>query len=290
MRITTAMQFQRFLGSLRDIRSRIADGQSRLASGRRIEKPSDDPIGAAAALQERARLAANARYASNAGAATGYLSAAESALGSVSDLLTQARAAGTRGASETNSALRDEIAQEVESVRDQVLTMTRTKFRERYVFSGTATTTAAYSATGVYQGNDGTIPVETGATETTVVNLTGPQAFGSGAGVLGALDQLAIALHADDTAAIRGALEGVEAARAGVSSARADVGNRLARLESSATRLGDEKAALLGRLDQLEGADLAELITRISQDQTAQEATLAAGARITSNSLFDYIG
>lgn len=289
MRITAAMQYERFLGSLRSIRERLADDQSRLASGRRIERPSDDPAGAAEAIALRSRVATLDRYSANASSARSFLAVTESALASMSDLLTQARSAATRAASDANSDVRTEIAREIDSIRDQILTLARTRYQERYVFSGTATTTDPYTAAGVYQGNDGEIRVEVGDSETVSLNLRGTDALGTGGGTLALLEQLSASLRADDTAAIRAALPAIEAARKSVSDARSQVGLRLARIDEVVRRHGDLKVSLLTRLDEVEGADTAETITRFARDKTAEEAALAAGSRIASRSLFDYL-
>ena len=68
MRTTPAIQYDRFLESLRLIRERIQTETARSVSGLRVEKPSDDPAAAGEAVALRTRIAAADRYASNASA------------------------------------------------------------------------------------------------------------------------------------------------------------------------------------------------------------------------------
>ncbi len=290
MRITPSMQYSRFLESLRSIRERLADGHAQLASQRKLERPSDDPVGAAEALLLRTRIAAVDRYAANSSVARAFLDVTESALSSVGDLLTQARAAAVRGASDTNAGVRSEIADEVDSIRTHLLSVARTSFQGRYIFSGTDTTTPAYDDAGVYRGNDGRIRVESSDSDTTTLNLVGTEVFGAQpADALAALASLSASLRAGDTAAIQGSIESLEGFRRLAATARTSVGERMVRLEGSLARNGDARVALLSRLSKIEDADLAEVAVRLASDRTAEEATLAAGARLSSRSLFDYL-
>lgn len=290
MRITSTMRYGRFLESLKTIRTRIAGHESRLASGRKLERPSDDPSGAAEALLTRSRLASLDRYSGNAAAARSILTTTDSALSSLGGLLSQARSAAIRGASDVVDSGREAIAQEIDSVRSQALALARTSFQGRYVFAGTDTATNPYDDNGVYQGNSGQIKVATGDAETAAANLTGPEVFGAGGGVFATLADLATALRSGDVAGIQAAAGALEAAGHDVSLQRTIAGERIRALDATIDRNATTRLSLIAHLSEIEDADPAEDITRLANDRVAEQAVLATGARIESRSLFDYLG
>lgn len=291
MRTTPAFEYSRFLESLRTIRERIAVSEGRAASGKRVEKPSDDPAAAGEALGLRARIATLERFANNASVVQGFVSVTDSTLSALGDLLNSARSEAIRGASGTTTPeAREAIAKEIDSIREQTLGLARTRFQGRYIFSGTDTQTNPYDDSGNYLGNTGAIRVETGDGETTAANIAGSAVFGSGTGVVGILEGLSIALRAGDTAGIQAAADSIEAARRQVSDARTVAGERILRLNAAGSRTADARVTLLSRLNDIESADLAETITKLAQDQIAEQLVLQTGARIGRKSLFDFIG
>ena len=291
MRITPEMQYTKFLDSLRTLRERMAENQSRAGSGLRVEKPSDDPQAAAEAVSLRAQIAALQRYSSNASAASGFLNMTDSALSAVGDQLASARAEALRGASDTTGdAGRKQIATTIDTIRGQILSLARTRYQERYLFSGTDTRTNPYSDAGAYQGNGGTIQVETGDGETLTLNAKGSDVFGTGTGIFGVLDGLSTALRSGDTTAIAAAADSIEAFRQQISDVRTTVGQSMARMDAAVQRNDTTRVSLTGRLSQVENANMAEVITNLTNDQSNEQLLLATGARIGAKSLFDYLG
>jgi len=291
MRTTPAIQYDRFLESLRLIRERIQTETARSVSGLRVEKPSDDPAAAGEAVALRTRIAAADRYASNASAVKGFLSVTDSALSSLNDLLTSARAEAIRGASESTGAqARGAIATTIDSLREQAFALARTRFEGRYIFSGTDTQADPYDSSGNYQGNTSAIRLETGEGETITANIAATDAFGAGTGVFGALASLSDALRLGDTAAIQTGATSLEAALKTLSDARTVVGTRLESAQSAADRAAQAKVTLTSRLTEITGADLAEAITSLSNDRASEQMVLQTGARIGQRSLFDFLG
>ena len=294
MRVTNGIQYREFLDSLDRVRQRLIRGQISLATTRRINKPSDDPAGAGEALGLRQGLARLDRYASNGGSAKTVVVATDSALSSLTDLLTSAREKAVQGASDTYDQVnKNQIADEIDALRQQVFSVARTKFEGRYLFGGTETRTDPFDAAGNYLGNNSGIQIETADGETTTLNVPGSSVFGAGAtaaGVFGTLAQLSADLRAGNTAGVQAGADAVEAARLALSPIRTDLGGRINRLDNLSENHANERVSLLTRLSSIEDADLAKVITQVSSDTTAEQLTLQAGSKIRTRSLFDFLG
>src|ERR671925_544406 len=87
MRITSTMMMETTLRNIETNQQRTEDLQSQITSGSRITKPSEDPIGAAQAVQLQHTLDANKQYATNLDQATSWLDLTDSALGAVTQAL-----------------------------------------------------------------------------------------------------------------------------------------------------------------------------------------------------------
>ncbi|MEI7465610.1 MAG: flagellar hook-associated protein 3, partial [Burkholderiales bacterium] len=122
MRITTASSYATTINNLQLRQQDLSDAQTRLSSGKRVLKPSDDP--AAAARAERALAAESRSEASqrSVDASKVLMTQAESALGDANELLSQVRealvAAGNASYTDANRVIQ---ANKIQGLRDQLL-------------------------------------------------------------------------------------------------------------------------------------------------------------------------
>ncbi|UXH79838.1 flagellar hook-associated protein FlgL [Roseateles amylovorans] len=122
MRLSTANMFEASISTLQRRQEEMQSAQERLTSGKRIQRASDDPTGAARA--ERARTTIGQVDASQRGleASRNSMTLAESALGDANELLQQIReslvAAGNASYSDPE---RKGLATKIQGLRDQLL-------------------------------------------------------------------------------------------------------------------------------------------------------------------------
>ena len=168
------------LASLASLRREEQEALLEVASGRRLNSPSDDPAAVAALVGNHAEFSQAEQTLRNLGAARGTLQVADSALNSAVLALTRALTLAAQGATGTLSPEnRQAIALEVRGLRDQLLALANTTYQGTYVFAGTAVTSAPYVAdsaqpSGVaYQGDAGVARLDIGAGESLPVNLPG---------------------------------------------------------------------------------------------------------------------
>jgi flagellar hook-associated protein 3 FlgL len=268
-----------------------------VSTGKSVNVPSDNPAAAADMVQNTLETAAVDQYTQNTTGVLNQVQTADSALSSVVSSLTQAVSLGTEGANGTNSATnQQEIAVQIQGILSSVAAQANTSYQGAYLFGGTASTTPPYTAdasspTGyTYNGNDGVNSVQVGDTLSVQVNLPGSQVFSnSSANVLGSLQSLVTALQSGSTAAIGTATNAVSAALTYVSQQRVVYGNAEGQLNAQDTYLQQETVTLASQANSLVGVDEAKAATDLSQAETANNAALAAAAKVLPNSLLSYL-
>ena len=268
-----------------------------ISTGRRVNVPSDDPAAAAALVGNLNSSAQTDQYLQNTTSIEGQLQTADSTLSSVVSVLNQAISLGVQGANGTLSASDQQgIAQQVIGIQSQVLQLANTSYQGIYIFAGTATTTPPFVAdtsqpSGVtYNGNSNTNTVEIGTGRNITVNMPGDQMFqGAGGDVMNSLQGLITALQSGDTTAIGNATTQRRTAYNYVTQQRVFYGNAVDQLNANQTFLQTEKVNLSSQENTLVGADLSKAATDLSQAEVTHQAALAAAAKVSQNTLLDYL-
>jgi flagellar hook-associated protein 3 FlgL len=149
---------------------RLDKSQQQLSSGKRIMRPSDDPVSVATDLQLRANLGQFKQYTRNIDDGLSYLASVDSVLQSGNNLFQHLREKAIQGGSDTlNAANRQDIWQEVRVVFDQMVSLANTTFKGQYIFSGTQTQTPPYQ---VVDGRDAITTQLDATTVGTPIQLT----------------------------------------------------------------------------------------------------------------------
>ena len=114
MRITQNMLHRTALGDVLAARVRLSRTQEQASSGLRINRPSDDPVGAGVLAGLRGERDGIAQYTRVVSALRGRVGALESALGESNDVLIRARELAIQGANGTqDAASRAQIARAI---------------------------------------------------------------------------------------------------------------------------------------------------------------------------------
>ena len=306
MRITAAGIGHRLTADLQAALNALTKRQSQIASGRRINAPSDDPGGTAEALTVRSRRAANQQFQRNIDAARTTLGSTDTAMRSVIETLQHAKELALQASNDSSDAVaRTAIAVEIDQILEDQLTLANSRGpRGTMLFGGQEITVAPYTVTRDLvdntittvtanpRGIDHTMPVEVAEGLTVAQALSGTTVFGGLADPTNAFDtliRLREALQINDATAIRAELDNLSTAHDRATSAAAVVGTRLGWLDSLETRLKDEEIVLDTSLGRIEDLDLAQAITEMRQIQTFYEAGLSSGARLLQQSLVDFL-
>ncbi len=189
MRITNSMISDRVVYNMQRSIRRFLDKQTQLSSGRRINVPSDDPIGTQRDLIYRTELKKNEQYRSNISQAQTWMLSYDSILADLKNMISSAKEIGIAMSNGIYDAVaREGSANEIESTFERLIQLGNSELEGRYMFSGFRTDTRALvaSANGVtYAGDQGQIDFQVDAASRIAVNINAQDVFLSSLAVLG---------------------------------------------------------------------------------------------------------
>lgn len=294
-RIASTTLGRNILSSNQASLSRLSDLQLQLASGKRISKPSDDPVGIRQSLRLRAESLKSDDYQANIAASTGFLNTADSAFAGMTSLLQEAKRLAVQGGNETlDASARAALGSQVDNSLRRLIDLGNTQHDGRYVFAGAATTTRpfALSTAGdevAYLGAQEDFSVQISPASTSPVSQVGSALFQRPADMFKAMIDLRDALNRDDGDRVRGLIQDIDTAHDQVASHFGALGGRQQRLEMTSNQLEDVQINLDKLVSGIEDADLAEVIAKFQAGQVALEAGLQAGARVSQTTLLDFL-
>jgi len=267
-----------------------------LATGRRVNKPSDDPAAAAQVVTNHDLSSQVDSFQSASSSISGQQQTADSTLSSVVTALQRAITLGVQGANSgtLSDSDRNYIADELRSIQAQLVNLANVAYQGRFVFSGTEQGTAPFvadttSSSGVsYAGNTGLNTVTIGNGYQLQVNLPGSQLFSSPKGDMFQSIQNLINAVSTNTGADTAVSE-VRQAFDFVTAQRVFYGNGLNQIQSQQTFLDTQKTQLSSQENVIAGADFAAAASQVVNTENARNATLAAIGRVSQNTLFDFL-
>jgi len=187
MRVTYTTLTLNYLRNLQSIISRLTELQGRLASGKRVQKPSDDPVAVGQLVRLGDAVRATVQYSRNVDGMDAWVSASEIFLRAGQQALQGAREVAVRGANATLSREdREAIAQEVESYLRGLLDAANGDYGGRFLFAGYQVRTrpfeAFFDADGLvegvrFTGDEGEMTAFRAAGSTFEYNVGGREAF-----------------------------------------------------------------------------------------------------------------
>lgn len=297
--------YRSFLANLTNTKTRYDRALSQASSGKKLNYLSDNPADMSYVLNLRNKIEQVDQFERNIESAFGFLNTSEAALDQVQTLLHTVVGLAEQGASDSNSGEpRERIAERIEAIREEIMTFANTEIMGKFVFAGSATDTAPFEvdttppapAAGrpwpiVYMGNTDDIDIQADFSITVTTNITGDQVFtGPNVDIFDRLANLIEGLRNDDTTAIGAEIGNMNELVSQVSEAIGTIGGRTAHLHQIKGLLMNFKSSMQAKMSSLEDADMAEVITDISREETALQATLQAGSRIQRFSLMNYLG
>lgn len=303
MRISTNSIYQAGIARINELTVSQSRLQEQIATGRKILKPSDDPVGSAKALQLKQAANINKQYSDNRQAAIRNLSAEETTLNSVTDTLLSVKSTMvSAGNASFSNAERNFLAMDVRAALDQLIGLANTKDGEgNYIFSGYQSQDPAFvkTATGAtYQGDNQQRLLQVSVSRQMEVADTGASVFQAGGNdIFQALTDLATLLETPITDAASAAAFSSGLATAqnsldtgldNVLTTRAMVGTRLNELDAL-EEFGEElKLQYSQSLSAVEDLDYAKALSDVSQQQIILEAAQKSFVRTSGLSLFNF--
>jgi len=185
MRITQSMLYSRAVIDVQNGLSRSTRLQQEIATGKRINRPSDDPAGALRILPLRNDLRELGQLSSNVALAQETLNTGAASLEDASSLMQRMRELTTQAANGTvSNSDRQSIGAEVEQLLNQLVSIGNSKRGDRFLFGGTENDGSPFAlvedeggARVVYRGNHDSLDVDVAPGVTTALNIPGDSIF-----------------------------------------------------------------------------------------------------------------
>ena len=291
---------QQFLNSLDQVSQRLNTDELQVSSGLKMQQVSDDPDQVSALLQARAALASSQQISTNLGLVTTEVNGGEQALESAVTLFDQVQTLSAEGNTTTQTAAsRATIAQQLQSIEQQMVGLANTQVGGRYIFAGDSDQTQPYTyditqpdPVSAYQGAASTRVIQGPDGNTFPVALTAQQIFDSSTpadNVFSSINGMITALQNNDNTAIQTANAGLSQVGDYLNQQLAFYGTAQDTVTAATNDAQNQQTELQAQIGNLQDADTATAILDMTSAQTQEQAALESQAQMPRETLFDYL-
>jgi len=302
MTISTSYLFDRALGQMTDLQTRISKAQDQLATGKLVVSPSDDPEKISVMQRLKSALNRQDSYANTLQAAGVRLNAQENAVRNSSTILVRIKELALQASSDTmNSEDRTNIASEIEGLQKDLLSLANTTdVNGNFVFGGSRVSSAPFSVeAGIasYQGDQADVQAEAGDQRKVQISRPGSAVFagtiradsGERVGFFQVLEDLKTAISDSTYADMQRGLNELDKLQSGFSQAVVQIGTELNVVENQTKIIDDTRIQLQTTLSQVQDTDYTEAITRLQKEMLGLQAAQSSFAKTSDLNLFNYI-
>ncbi|HEX4499882.1 MAG TPA: flagellar hook-associated protein FlgL [Scandinavium sp.] len=312
MRVSTLMMYQQTMGGITNSQSSWLKYGEQMSTGKRVNRPSDDPIAASQAVALSQAQAQTSQFASARTFATQRISQEENTLSSVTSAIQSAQ---EKIVYASNGTLSDDdrasLATDLQGIRSQLLNLANSQDGNgRYMFAGYKTSSAPFATDGTYSGGTTNIEQQVDASRSMVIGHTGDKIFDSitsnavqepdntapETNLFAMLDTAIAALKTpvagDDVAqttaqaAVDKTNRGLRNALNNVLSVRAEVGTQLNELDKLDELGNDRSLSQTQQMSNLVDVDWNSTISSYTMQQAALQASYKAFSDMQGMSLF----
>ena len=261
------------------------------STGLKVEKASDSPATVSSIINCRSDIVIGEKYIDNCETIQDSLTAAETFIDSMIDLMDRAKEIAIAGANDTLSPNDlNSYSSEVAQLQEELLDLANSKVDGIYIFAGYNDQTLPFSGSPVtYNGTDDHKLLEVSPGITMEKNVTGSELFMNPVDIFAALTDLESALLSGDSSVISSQLTTIDAAAEQIRMQQSTIGNNNARLDDITNIHANTLLLVEGKLSRYQDADLTEVLSEVSKMELSLQATMQVTARVSSLNLFDYL-
>ncbi len=295
MRISDRMSTNSAIAYMNANKERLTALQNLVASGKQFQSASDNPARAASSITLKSSLQSGQNYLNNASEINSWMQTSDLAISQLSDLVTKASTAITKGLSDTIGASErsNALAPELEMLLENAISVANTSHMGKFIFSGYQTDTKPYEESTTnpdvinYRGDAGIMQHDLGPGQTISTNVDANPAFTA---LFNALVRAKNALLNDDRNELSASLTNLKTAEDLVGEVRATNGARMRQVDSAINHLEKTNLTLKSLLSEKEDVNMAEAIAMMQGQETTYQAVLEVGQRaISALNLFDFL-
>lgn len=290
MRVTQSMLSGNMLRNLSNSYEKMGKLQDQVNTGKKVNRPSDDPVTAMKGINYRAELNNVEQFARNIGEAHNWLDTTDDTFDKIGSTIQRANELMVQASSDTMTADdRKKIDSELKQIREHIQNLANTKIGDRYIFSGTKTTTAPFDGENYVDDPAFAKPIEIEVFSGIMlpINSTPIDVFKD-------IDKM----FEDISAAIEGGATGSELSEHlstidtnmnKLLETRAGIGALQNRVELMDTRLQSQEVIATKRMSENEDIDYEKTITQMITQESIHRAALSVGAKIIQPTLADFL-
>ncbi len=299
MRTTLNQQIHNTLTMLNQSSNALTKAQTHAATGKRINKGSDDVLGTNRSLMIRSSINSLKQFANNISVSQPMLQTAADA---ISDLVKQVQTVRTIAIAANNDTLsaseRDAYVKQLDDIMLQMADTANSRYMDQYIFSGTDTNTPPIGDNHdgihpyIYMGNSDVRKSQVLQWVKLPVGIAGDRLFNfNGAAGSNSTDLFTMVKQLKDAVSlgyndgIGNQLSNIDANLNNLLSCSAQVGSWLSRMESAKNILSESEDRLKEVLSATEDIDLAQAIVDLKTQENVYRSALAVSAQMFDMSL-----
>ena len=293
MRVATSMLYSQAQSNIQKKRFDSAKTSAQIATGQRLNSLADDPRSVHQALTSSSAIADAESMERAADRTEQLLNHADDALSDTANLAHRVYEMAVQFSSDTyNAQDRQNAANELLQLREQLVTLANTQADGRFLFGGTDNAGAPFDAAGIFSGDTGVLQIPAGRRATMDATLPGGEPFtdpGGGPSLFDTIDSLETALRADNASAITAMVDEAQGASSRVASAQQALGIRYERLEVVRSALSRAQITASATLDAAKNTDFVQAVSMLRETEAGLQAALSVTARLGELSLTNFI-
>ena len=294
MRVTQKIIFDNFMRDVNKNRSKMAQIQSDLSSGRKVRMPSQNPVNFQSSRILEADLNKVEQFQSNINSGLRQGRLAQESLDGVVDSLINIKNSMVKGSSDSlGEQERENLADEVAGIRSQIVDSLNIQYGERYLFAGTNSGNKPFEETAgavTNNSNDKAPHVTAGDGVEIDISISGQEIADTPSGDLfGFIGDVENALRNNNNNQINNLLEDADQVINHVTDLTSKLGDNINRLDFMYEQY--ESASIVQQADVsgMVDTDYAQAFSDLQRNQVAYEAAMAVHSTMFNNTLLDYL-
>lgn len=293
MRVTQSMLSNNMLRNLSKSYANMGKYMDQLNTGKKINRPSDDPVVAVKGMDYRSQLLQVEQYQRNTNEVHNWMDNSDDALDQATKALQRIRELAVQASNDTyDDAERKNIQAEVEQLKEHLIDIANTNVNGKYIFNGSDTDKMPIEDPTNITLDENPVNIEVSNGIVIQANVNANEIFGNEA--FARIDNLISALGGGEDgevnqADIEASIEDIDSNIVNILNARADLGARMNRLDLIENRLSSQKISATQMMSKNEDVDYEEAITNLITQESIHRAALSTGSRIIQPSLIDFL-
>lgn len=290
VRVTQNMMISNLLSNLQTNYRSMDKTQQQLASGKKINKPSDNPVTAVRSMYYQTSLNDIDQFKRNVADGTNWMQSTDDGLDQVTQVLQRVRELTVKASNDPmDQNAKSAIVAEISQLKGQLGQVANSELAGKYIFAGTDTTTPPFdpSTKDFTNNNSQSINYQVGKGTSVPINIPGKNVFKYNEGMFTMLDN--IVSNIQNGINPTNQLKNIDNQIDNVLTNRSEIGARMNRMELSSSRLDGLEQSTTNILSNEEFVDIPEAYTKFSEQQNVYRSALSVGAKIIQPSLVDFL-